>query len=107
MVILAKRGLVIQIGTYKYKTSCFVHLKPFAVRCKCGHCQPMPTVKKCVCCQEIDKIKVLLVGDPVPACITQHLEFSSVFLCRTVLTIAGHGHQHRYGTSSIPTDENR
>ena len=61
----------------------------------------------CVCCQEIDKIKALLVGDPIPACITHHPEFSSACLCRTVLTIAGHGHRHRYGTSSIPTDENR
>ena len=77
------------------------------IRCMCGHCQPMPTARECVCCQEIDKIKVLLVGDPTPVCITQHPEFSSACLCRTVLTIAYHSHQHRYGTSSMPTDENR
>ena len=48
----------------------------------------MPTARECVCCQEIDKIKALLVGDPIPACITHHPEFSSACLCRTVLAMA-------------------
>ena len=45
-----KRGLVIQLGSYIYKTNhfvCLVHLKPFAVRCKCSHCQPMPMARDC------------------------------------------------------------
>ena len=50
--------------------------------------QPMPKAKERVFYQEINKINVLLVGDPTPVCITQHLEFSSACLCRTVLTIA-------------------
>ena len=47
----------------------------------------MPTAQECVCCQEINKI-TLLVGDSIPAGITQHAEFSSVCLCRTVLAMA-------------------
>ena len=55
--------------------------------------------------------KALLVDDPdpdpAPACITLHGEFSSACLCQTVLTIAYNSHQHHYGNSSIPIDENR
>ena len=49
------------------------------------------------------------VGDPSPAavCITTHPEFSNACLSRTVLTIAFHGYVHRYGSSDIPSDENR
>ena len=53
-------------------------------------------------------MKALLVGDPVPACITQRPAFTNACLVDTVvLTIAYHGHRHRYGTSDIPADENR
>jgi len=67
----------------------------------------MPTARESVCCQEIDNIRVLLVGDPVPACITLHADFNSACLCTAVLLIASHGHWHHYGTSDFPTDENR
>ena len=63
--------------------------------------------QECACCHEIDRIEVLLVGDPTPVCTAQHPEFSSACLCRTVLTIAYHSHQHHYGSSIIPTDKNR
>ena len=33
-------------------------------RCMCGHCQPMPTPRESICCQEIDQILDLLVEDP-------------------------------------------
>ncbi|XP_065899014.1 uncharacterized protein [Dysidea avara] len=75
--------------------------------CTFYHCQPMPTARESVCCQEIDEIKGLLVGDPVPVCITQHMDFANACLCRVVLLIASHGHRHHYGTSDIPAEENR
>ena len=67
----------------------------------------MPTPRESVCCQKIDEMKALLVGDPVPACITQRPAFTKACLDTVVLTIAYHGHRHRYGTSDIPADENR
>ena len=67
----------------------------------------MPMARESICCQEIDNIRALLVDDPVPACITQHLDFQSACLCRAVLTIAYLLHRFRYGMGDIPTDENR
>ena len=67
----------------------------------------MPTARESVCCQEIDKIKDLLVGGLVPQCITLHMEFPNACLSRVVLLIASHGHRHHYGTDDIPADENR
>ena len=60
-----------------------------------------------VCCQEIDNSRVLLVGDPLPACITLHTDFNSAFLCTVILLIAYHGDRHHYETSDVPTYENR
>ena len=67
-----------RLGMYKHKTSCFVRLKTLcsvsgASVVIANQCQRQESV----CCQEIDKIKALLVGDPIPACITHHPEFSS------------------------------
>ena len=76
-------------------------------RCTCNFCQPMPTARESICCQELGNIRDLLIGDPVPACITLHTDFNSACLCRAVLLIAYHGHRHHYGTSDVPTDENR
>ena len=42
-----------------------------------------------------------------PLCITQHEEFRYICLRRSVLTVALYIHRHRYGTSDVPTDENR
>ena len=52
-------------------------------------------------------MKVLLVGDLVPACVVQHPAFTSAYLCIVILTIAYHSHRHHYGTDDIPADENR
>ena len=52
-------------------------------------------------------MKSLLIGDPVPPCITQHLSFTSACLDTVVLNIAYHGHRYHYGASDIPADENR
>jgi len=79
-------------------------------RCLCGHCQAMNTTRlqfKVDCCKEIEEIQNLLVGDPLPTCITVHPEFANTCLSRTVLTIAFHGYRHHYGTSDVPSDENR
>ena len=46
-------------------------------------------------------------SDPLPPCITQHPDFGSVCLCRTVLTVSLHSYRYHYGTSDVPTDENR
>jgi len=73
----------------------------------CNHCHPMPKARKSVCCQEIDKIKDLLVGDPVSQSNTLHMEFPNACLSRVVLLIASYDHRHHYGTDDIPADENR
>ena len=52
-------------------------------------------------------MKSLLIGDPVPPCITQHPSFTSACLDTVVLSIAYHGHRYHYGASDIPADENR
>ena len=52
-------------------------VKSFDVRCLCGCCQTMSTSRESVCCQEIDEMKALFVGDPVPACVTP----SPVLVC--------------------------
>ena len=67
----------------------------------------MDTVRESICCQEIEKIKDLLVGERPLVCITDHPEFPNACLSRTVLTIAFHGYSHHYGSSDIPIDENR
>ena len=67
----------------------------------------MDTLRESVCCQEIDKIKHLLVDEPPPTCIIDHPEFYNVCLNRTILTVALHGYSHHYGSSDVPPDENR
>ena len=67
--------------------------------------QSLPPARESVCCQEIDKIKDLLVGDPVPLCITLHMEFPNACLSRVVLLIVSHSHRHHYGTDDILADE--
>ena len=65
----------------------------------------MSTACKSICCKESKELAALLVGDPAPTCITQHLEFHNACLCRTVLIIALHSHRHHHGESDVPTDE--
>jgi len=40
----------------------------------CNFCHSMPTSCESICCQELDNIRDLLVGDPVPAYITRHTD---------------------------------
>ena len=75
-------------------------------RCLCGHCWPIDTVQESVCCNEIDNINDLLVGDPLPSC-TAYPEFAKACLNRMVLNIAFHAYRHHYGISDVPSDENR
>jgi len=40
-----------------------------------------------------------------PSC--RPLKFANICLNRTALKIVFHGYQHHYGTSDVPSDENR
>ena len=53
---------------------------------------------------QIEQVLVALVDDhpPVPSCITQHLDFSSVFWCGAVLIVALHNHRYHYGVCVSP-----
>ena len=70
----------------------------------------MPTQRESICCNEVDKTRELF-EDPTlhtcPSCITEHRDFANVCLCKAVLTVSLHGHRFNYGTSDVPTDENR
>ena len=111
MIEVEKSDSKIPVGKYECILKLLAKLislfTQFGLRCQCGCCQPMPTARESICCQEIDNMRVLLDGDPVPACITQHPDFQSACLCRAVLIIAYHSHRYRYGTGDIPSDENR
>ena len=100
-------GLVTIIGTSisDDKRSSLLSGKSF--RCVCGNCQPMATSRESLCCQEVEQMVALLDGDSPPSCITQHPDFASVCLCRAVLTVSLHSYRYHYGTSDIPTDDNR
>ena len=72
----------------------------------------MSTVKESICCKEIENIMLLLNGEEEtaearPQCIIQHAGFRDICLSIHILTVALYSHHHRYGTSDIPTDENR
>ena len=67
----------------------------------------MPTARESVRCQEIDKIKNLLIGGPIPVCTKQHSDFTNACLCRVVLLIASHSYRHHYGAGDIAAKENR
>ena len=48
------------------------------------------------------------ISEAHPSCITRHKDFSSVCLCRTVLTVSLYAHLHRYeSVAEVPDDENR
>ena len=57
----------------------------------------------------VDLVQLLdgMEADTHPECITEHVDFSNVCLCRAVLTVSLYSHRHCYRTSDIPTDENR
>ena len=77
----------------------------------CGQCQPMLTAQESVCCQEVDKVRDLLVGDPArsiqPWFASRFTDFAKACLCRVILSIASHCHRHHYGTDDMPANENR
>ena len=80
-------------------------------RCTCGHCSVMSTERESICCKEIEQLAWLLSSEGESSlesqCITRHVDFTNVCLCRAVLTVALYSHRHRYGTSDVPEDENR
>ena len=67
----------------------------------------MPTQRESIFCNEIDNIRADPTLHTYPPCITEHRDFANVCLCRAVLTVSLHGHRFHYGTSDVPTDENR
>ena len=67
----------------------------------------MATSRESLCCQEVEQMVALLDGDSPPSCIMQHVDFASVCLCRAVLTVSLYGYRYHYGTSDVPTDDNR
>jgi len=70
----------------------------------------MNTERESICCSEVEELVQLLdeiETESRPQCITQHTDFTNVCLCRAVLTVSLYSHRHRYGTSDVPTDENR
>ena len=84
----------------------------YVCRCTCGNCKAMPTQRESICCQEIEQINSLLedpcIVEARPSCITRHTDFSSVCLCRTVLTVSLFAHLHRYESAAeVPAGENR
>lgn len=82
---------------------------PLGYRCTCGHCVVTSTERESICCNEIEQFVELLDDEETtrPQCIVHHVGFRDVCLSRPVLTVALYSHRHRYGTSDIPTDENR
>ena len=53
--------------------------------CSCQLCRIMPTVKECLCCKEMNILK-LFIGGPCPLqCITLNEDFMPVCLNRAVL----------------------
>ena len=68
--------------------------------------------RESICCQEIEQINSLLedpcIMEAHSSCITRHTDFSSVYLCRTVLTVSLYAHLHRHvSAAEVPADENR
>ena len=74
-------------------------------------CSVMSTERESICCKEIEQLARLLSSEGESSlesqCITRHVDFTNVCLCRAVLTVALYSHPHRYGTSDVPDDENR
>jgi len=64
--------------------------------------------RESICCKELEQtMSILEECDPLtcPKCVTQHSEFATVCLCRTVLLVSLHSHHH--GSSDVLDDENR
>ena len=66
----------------------------------------MSTQRESICCHEIEQTNRLLSLPSAP-CITQHVDFRNVCLCRSVLTVALYSHLYHYESAEVPDDENR
>jgi len=75
-----KYQLVLQI-----KALCVLHqYRTWFYRCTYNFCYSMLTARESICCQELDNIRDLLIGDPVPACTIMHTDLlvqSCIFDC--------------------------
>ena len=69
----------------------------------------MQTDAECICCQEIDKMKEMLIelqldkgysDNDTPKCITQHEGFNPVCTNVYVLDTAYYGYKNQYGKQS-------
>ena len=68
------------------KVHCVLHqYRTCFYSCTCNFCHSMPTARDSISCQELDNIRNLLVGDPVPACITLHTDLNSVCLSQSCI----------------------
>ena len=56
--------------------------------CRCGNCIVMPTVRECVCCQEVAAIQYRIPTESESlTCITRNPSFTTVVLDREVLDV--------------------
>ena len=70
----------------------------------------MSTHRESICCKELEQTLFILEDSgPAthPVCVTQHTDFATVCLCRTVLLVSLHSHRYHHGSSDVPDDENR
>ena len=71
-------------------------------RCACSHCVIMNISKKCICCQEIMKMKEKMEEAEIPALlsITGHPGLHAV--CLNVLTLPYYQYRQEYGSATLP-----
>lgn len=83
----------------------------YTFRCRCGHCQAMPSEEMSVCCQDIPKVwakvEAYLLEFPAQdcSCITLHPGFRGVCLDRWALEAAYYTFRQVHGALSYSTDE--
>ena len=74
----------------------------FISRCLCGLCEPMPTVRECLCCKEctkiVDKMNMYNMNfDGDVECITTHPGFEGACLNIWALETAYKQYRQQYG----------
>ncbi|XP_035699128.1 P2X purinoceptor 7-like [Branchiostoma floridae] len=55
--------------------------------CRCTNCQPMPSVRECVCCHDLTEAEKKGVGDGI-LCLVEHEDFHANNINKTVLRSA-------------------
>lgn len=65
-------------------------------RCSCGNCTPMSTARECVCCHEVEKVKMLFEELEDIKCIIDHPGFPAACLNTYVLQIAYYQYRQQY-----------